>query len=69
MPLTEGKRASNRKSDMKYQQILLKPYKDEGQLIREFAASAGQSVQGYILQAVRERMEREKNQQKTTENP
>ena len=69
MPLTEAKRASNRKSDMKYQQILLKPYKDEGQLIREFAASAGQSVQGYILQAVRERMEREKNQQKTGENP
>ena len=69
MPLTEAKRASNRKSDMKYQQILLKPYKDEGQLIREFAAAAGQSVQGYILQAVRERMDREKNQQKTAENP
>ena len=69
MPLTEAKRASNRKSDMKYQQILLKPYKDEGQLIREFAASAGQSVQGYILQAVRERMDRDKNQQKTAENP
>ena len=69
MPLTEAKRASNRKSDMKYQQILLKPYKDEGQLIREFAAVAGQSVQGYILQAVRERMDREKNQQKTAENP
>ena len=69
MPWTEAKRASNRKSDMKYQQILLKPYKDEGQLIREFAAAAGQSVQGYILQAVRERMEREKNQQKTAENP
>ena len=69
MPLTEAKRASNRKSDMKYQQILLKPYKDEGQLIREFAAAAGKSVQGYILQAVRERMDREKNQQKTAENP
>ena len=69
MSLTEAKRASNRKSDMKYQQILLKPYKEDGQLIREFAAAAGQSVQGYILQAVRERMDREKNQQKTTENP
>ena len=69
MPLTEAKRASNRKSDMKYQQILLKPYKEDGQLIREFAAAAGQSVQGYILQAVRERMEREKNQQKTTGSP
>lgn len=69
MPLTEAKRASNRKSDMKYQQILLKPYKEEGQLIREFASAAGQSVQGYILQAVRERMDREKNQQKIEENP
>ena len=69
MPLTEAKRASNRKSDMKYQQILLKPYKEDGQLIREFAAAAGQSVQGYILQAVRERMNREKNQQETAENP
>ena len=69
MSLTEAKRASNRKSDMKYQQILLKPYKEDGQLIREFAAAAGQSVQGYILQAVRERMDREKNQQKTAENP
>ena len=69
MPLTEAKRASNRKSDMKYQQILLKPYKEDGQLIREFAAAAGQSVQGYILQAVRERMDREKNQQETAENP
>ena len=69
MPLTEAKRASNRKSDMKYQQILLKPYKEDGQLIREFASAAGQSVQGYILQAVRERMDRDKNQQKTAENP
>lgn len=69
MSLTEAKRASNRKSDMKYQQILLKPYKEDGQLIREFASAAGQSVQGYILQAVRERMDREKNQQKTAENP
>ena len=69
MPLTEAKRASNRKSDMKYQQILLKPYKEDGQLIREFASAAGQSVQGYILQAVRERMDREKNQLKTAENP
>ena len=69
MPLTEAKRASNRKSDMKYQQILLKPYKEDGQLIREFASAAGQSVQGYILEAVQERMDREKNQQKTAENP
>lgn len=38
----------------------LRPDKAEGAAIRAAAAGAGQSVQGYILQAVRERMEREK---------
>ena len=39
------------------------------QQIREAAKVAGQSVQGYILEAVQEQMEREKNPQKTAENP
>lgn len=47
----------------KYQEkrdaIMLRPTKEEGQEIREAAAAAGLSVQAYILQAVRERMERE----------
>ena len=59
MTLSPARRASNKKSDLKYQQILLKPYVEEGQRIREAAARAGESVQGYILTAVRERMERE----------
>lgn len=59
MTLSPARRASNKKSDAKYQQILLKPYIEEGQRIREAAAAAGQSVQGYILDAVRQRMERE----------
>lgn len=52
------KRAStnyNRKQD----NIMVRPSKEEGAAIRAAAAAAGQSVQGYVLQAVRERMERE----------
>ena len=59
MTLTPARRESNKRSDAKYQQILLKPYKEEGQRIREAAAAADESVQGYILKAVRQRMERE----------
>ena len=45
------------------------PSDDDRQRIRSAAKAAGQSLQRYILEAVQERMEREKNQQKTTENP
>lgn len=59
MAYNAAKAASNKKSDAKYMQILLKPYKEEGVRIRAAAARAGQSLQAYILQACRERMERE----------
>ena len=62
MPLSEAKRASNKRSDAKYQQLLIKPYKAEAEKIREAADKAGQSMQQYILQAVRERMQRESEQ-------
>ena len=39
--------------------LMVRPTKEEGQRIREHAAEAGESVQGYILDAVRERMDRE----------
>ena len=52
----EAKKQSNRKSDAKYQQILLKPYKAEGERIRAAAAAAGKSVQGFILDIVREKL-------------
>ena len=45
----------------KLDNILLRPYKAEGAAIRAAAAEAGQSVQAYILQAIRERMERDNN--------
>lgn len=69
MAVSEAKRITDARHIVKLDQIKIQPYKEEGQLIREFAAAAGQSVQGYILQAVRERMDREKNQKKTGENP
>ena len=69
MSVSEAKRITDARHQAKLDQIMVRPYKEEGQLIREFATAAGQSVQGYILQAVRERMEREKNQQKTADNP
>ena len=59
MAYNAAKAASNKKSDAKYSQVLLKPYKQEAEQIRDAAAAAGQSLQGYILQAVRERMERD----------
>lgn len=52
------KRAStnyNRKRD----NIMIRPTKEEGAVIREAAAAAQQSVQAYILQAIQDRMSRE----------
>ena len=69
MALSEAKRITDARHIAKLDQIKIQPYKEEGQLIRDAAASAGVSVQRYILDAVRDRMEREKNQQKTAENP
>ena len=60
MPVSEAKRRSNDSYNAKCDRILLRPRAEEGALIREAAAAAGQSLQGYILQACRERMEREK---------
>ena len=69
MAVSEAKRITDARHIAKLDQIKIQPYKDEGQAIRDAAASAGVSVQRYILQAVRERMERGRNQQKTAENP
>lgn len=39
--------------------ITIRPERSKGAAIRAAAAAAGQSLQGYILQAVRARMEQE----------
>ena len=53
------KRASNDRYSEKCDIIYLKPIKERGAAIRAAAAASGQSFQGYILQAVEERMTRE----------
>lgn len=51
------KLACNARHLDKLDQIMIRPTKAEGQEIRAAAAAAGQSVQQYILQAVRDRMQ------------
>ena len=69
MAVSEAKRITDARHQAKLDQIMIRPYKEEGQQIREAAKAAGKSLQGYILEAVQERMEREKKQQKIEENP
>ena len=56
MALTDAKKASDARHNAKLDQIMIKPYKGEGEAVREAAKTAGQSLQGYILQAVRQKM-------------
>lgn len=59
MPVSSAKRASNDRYNATCDYISLRPKMEVGQAIRAAAEAAGQSLQGYVLQAVRERMERE----------
>lgn len=59
MAISEAKKLTDKRHHEKLDQIMVRPYKEEGQQIRDAAAKAGQSVQQYILQAVRDRMARE----------
>lgn len=58
--LREGNTMSNAEAVKKYHQKLaefkIRPYADEGQAIRDYAAAHGMSVQGLFLEAVREYM-------------
>lgn len=58
MPIPEYKRRGNDAYNAKCDRIAVQPAKAIGNDIRN-AASSGQSLQGYILQAVRERMSRD----------
>lgn len=60
---------SNADAVKKYHQKLdefkIRPYAEEGQAIREYAAAHGMSVQGLFLEAVREYMTRHQEDTKT----
>ena len=59
MALSPAKKASDARHIAKLDVIKVQPYKEEGAAIRAAAADAGKSVQGYILEAVREKMARD----------
>lgn len=59
MGISEKKKITNNRYLAKCAQLNLKPPKEEAAAIRAAAAACGQSVQGYILQAVRARMQAE----------
>ena len=59
MPISEAKKRNNAKYNAKCDVINVRPLKPEGAAIRAAAAASGQSLQGYILQAVRDRMQAE----------
>ena len=56
---TEAQRRASINYNKRQDNIMIRPSKEEGNIIRQAASNAGQSVQGYILQAIKERMERE----------
>lgn len=56
---TEAQRRASINYNKRQDNIMIRPNKEEGAEIRQAATNAGQSVQGYILQAIKERMERE----------
>ena len=56
---TEAQRRASINYNKRQDNIMIRPSKEEGNIIRQAASNAGQSVQGYILQAINERMERE----------
>ena len=59
MPVSEAHRRGNNAYKAKCDRIEFMPLKPVGADIRSAASDAGQSLQGYILQAVRERMTRD----------
>lgn len=60
MSATKAHLEGNKAHQEKLDRIIMQPYKEEGARIRAAAAKAGQSVQRYVLDAVRQRMESEK---------
>lgn len=59
MSLSEAKKAADKRYTNKLDQIMIRPYKEEGIAIRAAAVNAGQSVQAYVLDSVRWRMQRD----------
>lgn len=59
MPMSEAKRQANAAYQKRQDALTIRPSKEEGAQIRQAAADAGQSVQAYILEAIRNRMQKD----------
>jgi len=59
MALSPAKKASDARHIAKLDIIKIQPYKEEGAAIRAAAKAANKSLQSYVLEAVREKMERD----------
>ena len=53
MAVSDAHKRASKKWNESRDNIMIRPSKDEGQQIRQAAAEAGQSVQAFILDAVR----------------
>lgn len=53
MALSEAKKAADKRYTDKLDNIMIRPYREEGSIIRAAAAAAGMSVQAYVLRAIR----------------
>lgn len=59
MALSAKKAITDRRHQAKLDRMVIQPYKNQGAAIRAAAEESGQSLQKYILDAVRARMEQE----------
>ena len=57
MASTEAQKRASSNYNRKQDNIMVRPSKEEGAAIRQAAADAGQSVQAYVLDAIRRRMQ------------
>ena len=57
MPCTDAQKRASTAYNRRQDNIMIRPSKAEGALIRAAAAEAGQSVQGYILDTLRARLQ------------
>ena len=59
MTTTEAQKRASANWNRKQDNIMIRPTKEEGALIRQAAADAGMSVQAYILVAIRAYMKKD----------
>ena len=61
MPVSEArKRASRKYNEKAYDRLEIKVLKGKKELIKDYALAVGESLNGYVVQAINERIERDK---------